>query len=37
VGLNPFGRRETRRSDVALVVAALLVTAGLVLWAAFPR
>jgi hypothetical protein len=37
VGFNPFGKQVRRRSDIALVVAALAVVALLVLWAALPR
>jgi len=37
VGLNPFRQQVKRRSDIVLVVVALLVVALLVLWAAVPR
>jgi hypothetical protein len=37
VGLNPFRQQVKRRSDIVLVVAAVLVVALLVLWAAVPR
>jgi hypothetical protein len=37
VGFNPFRQQVKRRSDIVLVVVALLVVALLVLWAAFPR
>jgi len=37
VGLNPFRQQVKRRSDIVLVVVALLIVALLVLWAAFPR
>jgi hypothetical protein len=35
--MNPFRQHVKRRSDIVLVVVALLVVALLVLWAAFPR
>jgi len=35
VGYNPFRTRVKRRSDLLLVVAALVVVAGLVAWAVF--
>jgi hypothetical protein len=37
VGFNPFRQQVKRRSDIVLVVVALLVVALLVLWAAYPR
>jgi hypothetical protein len=37
VGFNPFRKQVQRRSDVAIVVIALVIVALLVLWAAFPR
>jgi phosphotransferase system glucose/maltose/N-acetylglucosamine-specific IIC component len=37
VGFNPFRQQVKRRSDIVLVVVAVLVVAGLVLWAAIPR
>lgn len=37
VGFNPFRQQRQRRSDYVLVVAAFVVVALLVLWAAFPR
>jgi len=37
MGLNPFRPQTSRRSDIALVVIALLAVALLVLWAAWPR
>jgi hypothetical protein len=37
VGFNPFRQQVKRRSDVVIVVAAILVVALLVAWAAFPR
>jgi hypothetical protein len=37
MGLNPFRQQVKRRSDIVLVVVALLIVALLVLWAAFPR
>ena len=37
VGFNPFRQQVKRRSDIVLVVVAVLVVAGLVLWAALPR
>jgi hypothetical protein len=37
MGFNPFRQQVKRRSDIVLVVVALLVVALLVLWAAFPR
>jgi hypothetical protein len=37
VGFNPFRQQVKRRSDIVIVVTALLVVAGLVLWAALPR
>jgi hypothetical protein len=37
VGFNPFRQQVKRRSDIALVVLALVVVALLVLWAALPR
>jgi hypothetical protein len=33
VGLNPFGKKSTKPGDIALVVAAFVVAAGLVAWA----
>jgi hypothetical protein len=35
VGLNPFRSHTTRASDVAIVVAALVVVGALVAWAVF--
>jgi hypothetical protein len=35
VGFNPFRQRVERRTDVLLVVAALVVVIALVLWALF--
>jgi hypothetical protein len=35
VGLNPFRAHVARRSDLALVIAALAVVLALVLWALF--
>jgi hypothetical protein len=35
VGLNPFREQVKRRSDIVLVVAALVVVALLVAWALF--
>ncbi len=37
VGFNPFRQQVKRRSDIVLVVVAVLVVALLVLWAALPR
>jgi hypothetical protein len=37
VGFNPFRQQVKRRSDIVLVVGAVLVVAALVLWAALPR
>jgi hypothetical protein len=37
VGFNPFSKRAQRKSDIALVAIAILVTLLLVLWAAWPR
>ena len=37
VGFNPFRQQVKRRSDIVLVVVAVLVVALLVLWAAMPR
>jgi hypothetical protein len=37
VGFNPFRQQKRRTSDYVLVVAAFVVVALLVLWAAFPR
>jgi hypothetical protein len=34
VGYNPYRKRVKRRSDIVLVVAALLIVAALVCWAA---
>jgi hypothetical protein len=35
VGFNPFRERVERRTDIVLVVAALVVVIALVLWALF--
>jgi hypothetical protein len=35
VGFNPYRQRVRRSSDIAIVVAALVVVTLLVLWAAF--
>jgi hypothetical protein len=37
MGFNPFGKRAERRSDILIVIAALVIVALLVAWAAFPR
>jgi hypothetical protein len=37
VGFKPFRQQVKRRSDIVLVVSALVVVALLVLWAALPR
>jgi hypothetical protein len=37
VGFNPFNKHVQRKSDIALVVAAIVVMLLLVLWAAWPR
>jgi hypothetical protein len=37
VGLNPFRQQVKRRSDIVIVIVAVLVVALLVLWAAMPR
>jgi hypothetical protein len=37
VGFNPYRPGVKRRSDIVLVVAALLVVLVLVLWAAFGK
>jgi hypothetical protein len=37
VGFNPFRQQVKRRSDIVLVVSALVVVALLVLGAALPR
>jgi preprotein translocase subunit SecE len=37
VGFNPFRQQVKRRSDIVIVVVAILVVALLVAWAAFPR
>jgi hypothetical protein len=37
VGFNPFRKRVDRRSDIFIVVLALVIVAALVLWAAYPR
>jgi hypothetical protein len=37
VGFNPFRARTHRRSDIVIVVAAFVVVALLVAWAAIPR
>jgi hypothetical protein len=37
VGLDPTRKHVKRKSDIMLVVAALLVVAVLVIWAALPR
>lgn len=37
VGFNPFAKQKQRRSDIVIVVAAFVVVALLVMWAAFPR
>jgi hypothetical protein len=37
VGFNPFRQQVKRRSDIVLVVSALVVVALVVLWAALPR
>jgi hypothetical protein len=37
VGYNPFRKRVQHRGDLALVIAAVVVVALLVVWAAFPR
>ena len=37
VGFNPFRQQVKRRSDIVLVVVAVLVVGLLVLWAALPR
>jgi hypothetical protein len=35
MGFNPFRQRARTAVDIALVVGALLLTAGVVVWAAF--
>jgi hypothetical protein len=35
VGFNPFRERVERRTDIVLVVSALVVVIALVLWALF--
>jgi hypothetical protein len=35
VGFNPFRAQTRRRSDIVLVVAAFVVVAVLIVWAAF--
>ncbi len=37
MGLNPFRTRVKRRSDIVMVVVAIVVVALLLAWAAFPR
>jgi preprotein translocase subunit SecE len=37
VGFNPFRQQVKRRSDIVIVVVAILVVALLVAWAAIPR
>jgi hypothetical protein len=37
VGFNPFRKRVDRRSDIYIVVLAVVIVAVLVAWAAFPR
>jgi hypothetical protein len=37
VGFNPFAKHQSRRTDVLIVVGALVIIAVLVLWAALPR
>jgi hypothetical protein len=37
VGFNPFRPQVKRRSDYVMVAAAVLVVAGLLLWALIPR
>jgi hypothetical protein len=37
VGFNPFRKRVERRSDIFIVVLAVVVVAVLVAWAAIPR
>jgi hypothetical protein len=37
VGFNPFRKQARRGSDILLLVAALVIVAALVAWAAFPR
>jgi hypothetical protein len=37
VGFNPFRRQARRGTDIVLLVAAFVIVAALVVWAAFPR
>ncbi len=37
VGFNPFRQQQRRASDYVFVAAALVVIAGLLLWALIPR
>jgi hypothetical protein len=37
VGFNPFRQQVKRRSDIVIVVVAILIVALLVAWAAIPR